>query len=253
MTDLEELLEPGRRAPVGTGRGYVDLLGENDPSGGGPAQRLMESRVVPAIYERIWRPLGARLLTGLIGPGTDEEHRISLEALALAPGDRVLDVACGPGNFTRSVAAAAGESGLVVGLDASTTMLEVAARETKHGNVVYLRGDAADLPFRDASFDAVCCFAALYLIEEPWRAVEEIARVLAPGGRVALLSSCARGPLPPRAVDRVVRSLSGVRVFDRDELVEALAASGIEEIEQRVIGFAQFLAGRKAAFGTGAG
>src|SRR3712207_8993187 len=44
-----------------------------------------------------------------------------------------------------------------------------------------VRADASDLPFRDASFDAVCCFAALYLIEHPMRAVAEIARVLAPG------------------------------------------------------------------------
>jgi ubiquinone/menaquinone biosynthesis C-methylase UbiE len=253
LTDLEELFQPGRRAPVGAKRGYVDLLGEDDPTGRGPGQRLMESRVLPTIYERIWRPLGARLLTGLTGPGTEEEHRIVLEALALTPGDRVLDVACGPGNFTRDFAAAVGDGGLAVGLDASATMLEVAVRETAQRNVVYLRGDAADLPFRDGSFDAVCCFAALYLIEEPWRALEEIARVLAPEGRVALLSSCARGPLPAGAIDGVVRRVSGVRVFGRDELTEALAAEGVEQIEQRVIGFAQFVAGRKAAFPSGAG
>jgi ubiquinone/menaquinone biosynthesis C-methylase UbiE len=253
LTDLEELFQPGRRARVTPGRGYVDLLGGSDPTGSGPGQRLMESRVLPTIYERIWRPLGARLLTGLTGPGTEEEHRIALEALELAPGDRVLDVACGPGNFTRTFATAVGDDGLVVGLDASATMLEVAVRETSQSNVAYLRGDAADLPFHDASFDAVCCFAALYFIEEPWRALEEIARVLAPGGRVALLTSCARGPLPAGTIDAVIRSLSGVRIFDRDELTGALAASGIERIEQRVIGFAQFVAGRKAAFTSGAG
>ena len=77
-------------------------------------------------------------------------------------------------------------------------MLEVAVRDTASGNVAYVRGDARDLPFRDGSFDAVCCFAALYLIEEPMRALAEIVRVLAPGGRVALLSSCNRGPCRPR-------------------------------------------------------
>ena len=61
---------------------------------------------------------------------------------------------------------------------------------------MYVRAGATNLPFRDGSFDAVCCFAALYLIEDPLLAVAEIARVLAPGGRVALLSSVARGPLP---------------------------------------------------------
>ena len=132
---------------------------------------------------------------GLTGPGTAEEHRMALEMLSISPGDRVLDVACGPGNFTRDFARAAGD-GLVVGIDASETMLEVAVRETEDDNVAYVRGDACDLPFRDGSFDAVCCFAALYLIEEPMRALGEIVRVLAPGGRVALLTSCNRGRCP---------------------------------------------------------
>ena len=65
----------------------------------------------------------------------------------------------------------------------------------------YVRASATDLPFRDGSFDAVCCFAALYLIEDPLQAVAEIVRVLAPGGRVALLSSVARGPVPARLAD----------------------------------------------------
>ena len=140
---------------------------------------------------------------GLTGPDTAEEHRIALEMLVISPGDRVLDVACGPGNFTRDFAEAAGK-GAVVGLDASKSMLDVAVRETQASNVAYVRGDAADLPFRDGTFDAVCCFAALYLIEEPMRAIEEIVRVFAPGGRVALLSSCNRGgscpcPRPTRS------------------------------------------------------
>jgi ubiquinone/menaquinone biosynthesis C-methylase UbiE len=242
-----ELLEPGWATKANAEEAYLDLLGESDPTGRGPGQRMMTSRVLPAIYERLWRPVGGRLLMGLAGPDTGEEHRMALKALAISPGDRVLDVACGPGNFTRDFAAAAGDDGLVVGLDASETMLETAVRQTAATNVAYLRGDAADLPFRDASFDAVSCFAALYFIEEAERAIEEIVRVLAPGGRVALLSSCARGLLPSGAIDTLVRHLSGVRVFDRDELTGALAARGIERIEQRVTGFAQFVSGRKAA------
>jgi len=227
------------------GRGYLDLLGEQDPTGAHPGQRLMLSRALPLAYQRLWRPASARLLMGLRGPDTAEEHRMALEMLSIEPGDRVLDVGCGPGNFTRDFAAAAGATGLVVGLDASATMLETAVRETEGENVAYVRGDAGALPFRDGGFDAVCCFAALYLIERPSRALEEIVRVLAPGGRVALLASCNRGPLPGSVADAVVRPLSGVRVFGRDELTAALAEGGLAGIEQRVAGFAQFVSARK--------
>jgi SAM-dependent methyltransferase len=225
-------------------QGYLDLLGREDPTGAHPGQRLMESRVLALIYQRFWRPIGARLLLGVTGSDSAGEHRMALAMLSIHPGDRVLDVACGPGNFTRDFAEAANE-GLVVGLDASQSMLDVAVRDTEAANVAYLRGDACELPFRDDSFDAVCCFAALYLIEDPMRAVEEIVRVLAPGGRVALLTSCNRGPLPAGISNAVVRGLSGVRVFGRDELTRALQDGGLVGVEQQVSGFGQFVSGRK--------
>jgi len=224
--------------------GYLDLLGDEDPTGAHPGQRLMLSSALALIYERLWRPLGGRLLMGATGPGMREERRMAMSMLALSPNDRVLDVACGPGNFTREFARAAG-NGLVVGIDASGTMLDVAVRKTERANLAYLRGDACALPFRDGSFDAVCCFAALYLIQEPMQALDEIARVLAPGGRVALLSSCNRGPLPAGATNAVVRSLSGVRIFARDELTRALRDRGLTGIHQHVVGLAQFVSARK--------
>lgn len=239
-----ELFEPARRPSEPEIRdGYLDLLGDDDPTGAGPGQRLMVSRALPLIYERLWRPLGGRLLMGALGPSMIGERRMALEMLDIAPGETVLDVACGPGNFSRAFARAAGADGLVVGLDASRTMLAQAARD----EVAYVRGDAGDLPFRDGAFDAVCCFAALYLIEAPLRAVDEIVRVLAPGGRVALLSSVGRGPVPAAATDVLVRGLSGIRVFGRDELTGALRAHGLTDVRQRLSGFAQFVSARRAA------
>jgi ubiquinone/menaquinone biosynthesis C-methylase UbiE len=239
------LFEPARRPEVmHVENGYLDLLGDKDPTGSHPGQRLMLSSVLALIYERLWRPLGGRLLMGAMGPGMRDEHRIALDMLALSPGDRVLDVACGPGNFTRGFASATGQ-GLVVGVDASETMLALAVRKTRNANAAYVRADACALPFRDGSFDAICCFAALYLIERPMQALDEIARVLAPGGRVALLSSCNRGPLPAGTTNAVVRSLSGVRIFARDELTRALRDRGLTSIEQRVTGLAQFVSARK--------
>jgi SAM-dependent methyltransferase len=225
--------------------GYLDLLDDVDPTGPHPGQRWMASRTLPLIYERLWRPLGARVLMGHMGPGTRGEHRIALGMLSLTGGERVLDVACGPGNFTRGFARAT--DGLVVGLDASRTMLARAVQETSAANVAYVRADASALPFGDASFDAICCFAALYLIERPMRALDEIARVLAPGGRVALLASCNRGPLPAIITGPLVKRLTGVRVFDRDELTGALTSRGLTHVRQYVTGMAQFVAAGKHA------
>jgi len=241
------LLDPARRPAAPDLRdGVLDLLGGADPTGSHPGQRLMVSGLLPRVYERLWRPLGGRLLMGVTGPGTGGERRIALEMLALDAGDRVLDVGCGPGNFTRTFARAA-TGGVVVGLDASSTMLARAVRDGRPANVAYVRGDASALPFRDGAFDAVCCFAALYLIERPMRAIDELVRVLAPGGRVALLASCNRGPLPAGATSAVVRAVSGVRVFGRDELTAALRGRGVGEIEQRVAGYAQFVSGTRVA------
>ncbi|MGB7588061.1 MAG: methyltransferase domain-containing protein [Solirubrobacterales bacterium] len=234
---------PGRAEPS-LDAGYVDVLGEQDPTGSHPGQQIMRSKLLPLIYERLWRPLGARLLMGAIGPGTAGEHRLALDMLEVSPGDRVLDVACGPGNFTRDFARAAGD-GLVVGIDASETMLAAAVKAGGGGNLAYVRGDACALPFGDDSFNAVCCFAALYLIDDPMKALDEIARVLAPGGRVGLLTSCNRGPLPAGSVAGFVRAMSGVRIFGRTEITDALASRGLMGIDQDVAGFGQFVSARK--------
>jgi SAM-dependent methyltransferase len=241
-----DLFQPLRRpARLQVRDGYLDLLGDLDPTGSHPGQRLMISHALPLIYEQLWRPLAAYMLMG-VGHRIRDEHRIAYAMLSLSGGERVLDLACGTGDFTRSFAQAAGD-GIVIGLDASRTMLARAVQHTDARNVAYLRADAGALPFRDDSFDAICCFAALYLIERPMQAMDEIARVLAPGGRVALLSSCNRGPLPAAITSPLVKGLTGVRIFDRDELTCGLTARGLVDVRQHVSGLAQFAAARKPA------
>lgn len=240
------LMAPGRRPKrPDTREGYLDLLGGEDPTGDHPGQRLMVSRALPMIYERWWRPLGGRMLMGLAGPGMAGERRLALEMLGLSPGDRVLDVGCGPGNFARWFAGEAGPESLVVGLDASATMLARAVREGVPANVAYVRGDAEALPFRDGVFDAVCCFAALYLVEDPDAAVAELARVLAPGGRVAILTSVHRTIAPRALTDPLVRAATGVRIFGREDITGALRAQGLRGVAQRVSGLGQFVAANR--------
>ena len=62
---------------------------------------------------------------------------------------------------------------------------------------------------------------------------------------MALLSSCNRGPLPATVTDAIVRSVSGVRVFGRDELTHALRERGLVGLQQHVAGWGQFVGGRK--------
>jgi SAM-dependent methyltransferase len=238
------LLDPARRPPsAAVPDGYLDLLGSADRHSRSPAQRLMLTRGLPVVYERWWRPAWGRVLMGPLGPDTAGER----ELLELGPGDTALDIACGPGNFVRDFAGSVGKRGLVVGLDTSATMLARAVRDTATSpNVAYVRGDAIRLPFRDGSFDAICCFAALHLFDEPLAALDAMARVLAPGGRVAILTS-ARAPLTPAPVGALVGAATGLRVFGRDEITTALEERGFEDVRRRISGLAQFVGARRAA------
>jgi len=228
--------------------GYLDLLGEDAPDSTGVTQDLMLTRVVPVVYERGWRPTLAWAAKGLTGPGMAEEVRIARLFLGLSHGDKVLDVACGPANFSRAFAHAAGDDGLVVGIDASHTMLARGAEDTRKAgvaNLALVRGDATALPFEASSFDCVCCFAALHLFAEPFDAIDEMRRVLAPGGRIAIMTSIRR-PVTVRPMKPVVERLSGMRVFEADEITGALAERGFEDIRCRVSGLVQFVGGRLA-------
>jgi ubiquinone/menaquinone biosynthesis C-methylase UbiE len=209
-------------------------------------QDLMLTGLVPRIYERWWRPAFGRVAKGVFGPGMADERRIARLLLGLSPGDGVLDVACGTGNFSRDFARSVGPEGLVVGIDVSETMLVRAVADTRTGldQIAYVRGDAQELPFRSQSFDAVCCFAAFHLFAEPMRALDRMTDVLTPGGRIALFTSVRGNSAPLRTAESLMAARSGARLFERRELVEALEARGFVAIRQRITGITQFIGGR---------
>jgi SAM-dependent methyltransferase len=107
-----------------------------------------------------------------------------LDAAAVGPGDRVLDLACGTGVVVRMAAASVGPGGRVTGLDVNPGMLAVARRLTPA--IEWRQGEAEKLPLADGSFDAVICQFGLMFFADRAAALREMMRVLAPGGRLAV-------------------------------------------------------------------
>jgi demethylmenaquinone methyltransferase / 2-methoxy-6-polyprenyl-1,4-benzoquinol methylase len=107
-------------------------------------------------------------------------------AACAAPTDRVLDVACGTGLVTRALVRRYGCR--VVGLDQSEQMLARARALTADTpGVEFVRGEAERLPFADGEFDALTFTYLLRYVDDPAATMRELARVVRPGGRVAML------------------------------------------------------------------
>lgn len=124
----------------------------------------------------------ARLADNL---GTDRSAMIRAR-IGAGPEDEVLDVACGPGRLTLDLASHVRR---ITGLDLTPGMLEqarAALATTGADNAVFLQGDAAAMPFPDASFSLVISSAAFHHFETPAKVLAEMIRVCRPGGRVVV-------------------------------------------------------------------
>jgi len=226
-------------------QGFLDVLGESVASETPTvAQQAMNSPLVATVYERLWRPVAFYVASGVT---TGSEQRRAADALDLSGTHRLLDIACGPGNFTGKLAQQLPADSLAVGFDISVPMLTRAVLDNSGPRTCYVRGDAGTLPFGDETFDAVCCFGALYLMPEPFQVAHEMVRVLRPGGRLAILTSHAH-PIPPvRYATHAVTKAIGLRMFDRGAFIDLFASSGLVNIEQQIQRFLQFVTARKPA------
>lgn len=106
------------------------------------------------------------------------------EAAGIKPGHHVLDVACGTGVLTREITTRVAPDGSVIGLDINDGMLRVA--RAKAPALSFQAGRAEALPFGDARFDVVTCQFGLMFFEKRTKAIQEMMRVLKPGGRLAV-------------------------------------------------------------------
>lgn len=131
-----------------------------------------------------------RLIAFIMSHETKGDNQRAIGTLAVAPGDHVLDIGCGHGRSLTELAVLATE-GKVVGVDPSDVMADMAARHAGEliasGRVQVVTASVEALPFPDASFEKALCVHVVYFWPDLTRALREIARVLKPGGRLALL------------------------------------------------------------------
>lgn len=123
-----------------------------------------------------------------------------LDAIDPQPGERILDVCTGPGEPAMTLAQAMGSQGEVLGIDLSDKMIERArqtADEKKVQNARFEVMDAEGMDLDDASFDAIVSRSSLQILTNPAAALDEIARVLAPGGRFVASVWAAPGERSP--------------------------------------------------------
>lgn len=112
------------------------------------------------------------------------------QLLGLKPGDRVLDVGVGPGLLAREMAETVGDKGEVRGIDSSEAMLDMTRKRCADlEQADFVQADACDLPYPDASFDAVVSTQVYEYVPDMERALTEAARVLEPGGRIQILDT----------------------------------------------------------------
>jgi len=204
------------------------------------AVRSMFDRIAP-VYDAMNRIMTA---------GLDLRWRRLAAEEVVRRGDRVLDGACGTGDF--AVAGLRAGARRVTGLDFSERMLERARR--KEPRVEWVQGDLLALPFDDATFDAATVGFGVRNVADLDRCLRELRRVLVPGGRLAILEiTRPRGPLRPffslwfdRVVPLLGRLLPGgsaytylpasVRRFpDAEALAGLLGAAGFSEVRFRLL------------------
>lgn len=208
-------------------RGYLDLL--KGRLGGDNVANL--TNFLPGAgrgYEPLWRVRSLDLLTGQSFPN-GREVEIIAEEVGLERGGLFLDLGCSAGLYTRNLARSLGETGDVVGIDISPSMLREAARRARRAGAgpSFVRADAASLPFADASFSGAVCGGTLNELGDPALVLQETGRVLAPGSRLAIMGILQAQTPNGQLLQRFL-STGGIRFFAPEELQGMLDAAGFD-------------------------
>ncbi|MBB4658169.1 arsenite methyltransferase [Parvularcula dongshanensis] len=152
----------------------------------------------------------------------------------LRPGETVLDLGSGGGLDVFLAAKAVGPEGRAIGLDMTEGMIDLARRNAAkggHENAAFVLGDIEDMPVETGTVDCVISNCVINLCPDKAAAFAEIARVLKPGGRVAISDIALKKPLPPALKESVaayVGCIAGAALTA--EIEEGLRAAGLTDI-----------------------
>ncbi|SRR5579875_830434 len=172
--------------------------------------------------------------------------QILIHELAIASGERVLDIGCGTGLLAEYVAGLVGDNGSVLGIDPLPLRIEIATRRNRP-NLTFRVGDANQLAdFESAAFDVIYLNAVLHWLPDKLGPLREMFRLLRNGGRIGISTGSRNGPnrlqeikarvLSREPFNRYPEGLKGRAYWvNADELRELLIASGFEirKVEER--------------------
>ncbi|MDX5562663.1 class I SAM-dependent methyltransferase [Streptomyces sp. ID05-04B] len=136
-------------------------------------------------------------------PDDGPAYAAAVAGLGLREGDRVLDAGCGTGRALTPLRAAVGPSGVVVGVDLTPAMLEAAVRAGRDRDGWLVLADVTALPLRSGSLDAVFGAGLVAHLPRPAENLRELARVVRPGGILALFHPIGRAALAARQGRRI--------------------------------------------------
>lgn len=204
--------------------GYVDFLPGLAPSQG-LSQRAMENSWVVTIYEEVFRPAFTAL-------GSPIKYAQELDWLqTYKASDKVaviLDLAAGTGRYSRLLADMY-HPDMVFAVDISEPMLKAnvaKAQAQGYDNILAIRGDAQHLPIADGVIDYFNCFGALHLFPNPQKAINEMARVVAPGATLSCLTAVELSSSPRRLLQGLFSKIASFKFFGRKELADYLMGAG---------------------------
>jgi SAM-dependent methyltransferase len=166
-----------------------------------------------------------RTARSLLTLNRDREYAALKRMLALEPTDTLLDAGCGDGFWTARFARHCAH---VTGVDPEKRSIQQARRLHHAPNTTYITGVGERLPFRDQTFDKVVSVSSLEHFADPLQGLREMARVLKPGGRLAISVDC----MLPENSDACFRDWHKdrhfvTRYFSQDELAKMMETTGV--------------------------
>lgn len=194
------------------------------------SQKFMENRYVVKMYEKYFRPAFTRLGSPI---KYREEENWLKKCCENHQAPTVLDIASGTGKYARLIADAC-QPEMVIAFDLSMPMLEKNIEISMAGgyrNIVYIKGDAMCLPFRDHTMDHINCFGALHLFPDAFTSIKEISRVGRDNAIFTCLTACQQDGFMSRWFQKIFSKVASFKFFDIVELERNLKNLGFSNFE----------------------